>query len=82
MANMIGRKKPGVKPGEKGSYAWDDPEICHSGGGWTYDMWSGRSSRYVSYTKKDRRGVRRNPGQAGDTAIALIETRVLRRVLS
>ena len=26
LANMIGRKKPGVKPGEKGSYKWDDPE--------------------------------------------------------
>ena len=26
LANMIGRKKPGVKPGEKGGYRWDDPE--------------------------------------------------------
>ena len=26
LANMIGRKKPGVKPGEKGSLKWDDPE--------------------------------------------------------
>jgi len=26
LANMIGRKKPGVKPGEKGSYKWEDPE--------------------------------------------------------
>lgn len=26
LANMMGRKKPGVKPGEKGSLQWDDPE--------------------------------------------------------
>ena len=26
LANMIGRKKQGVKPGEKGSYNWDAPE--------------------------------------------------------
>jgi len=26
LANMIGRKKPGVRPGEKGSYKWEDPE--------------------------------------------------------
>lgn len=26
LANMIGRKKPGVEPGGKGSLKWDDPE--------------------------------------------------------
>ena len=26
LANMIGRKKPGLKAGDKGGYNWDDPE--------------------------------------------------------
>ncbi len=38
LANMIGRKKPGVKAGEKGSLKWDDPEYVILEAGVDHDM--------------------------------------------
>lgn len=38
LANMIGRKKPNVKPGGKGSLQWDDPEYVILEAGVTDDM--------------------------------------------
>ena len=38
LANMIGRKKPNVKPGGKGSLQWDDPEYVILEAGVTEDM--------------------------------------------
>jgi hypothetical protein len=35
LANMIGRKKPGVKPGEKGSLKWDDRNTLFWKRAWT-----------------------------------------------
>lgn len=51
LANMIGRKKPGVKPGEKGSYAWDDPEYVILEAGVDDDMCQAGLT-LGSYTKK------------------------------
>lgn len=38
LANMIGRKKPGLKAGEKGGYNWDDPEYVILEAGVSDDM--------------------------------------------
>ena len=38
LANMIGRKKPNVKPGGKGSLQWEDPEYVILEAGVTEDM--------------------------------------------
>ena len=38
LANMIGRKKPGLKAGDKGGYNWDDPEYVILEAGVTDDM--------------------------------------------
>lgn len=38
LANMIGRKKPGVEPGGKGSLKWDDPEYVILEAGVTDEM--------------------------------------------
>ena len=38
LANMIGRKKPGVAPGGKGSLQWDDPEYVILEAGVTDEM--------------------------------------------
>lgn len=51
LANMIGRKKAGVKPGEKGSYAWDDPEYVILEAGVDDDMCE-VGLTLGSYTKK------------------------------
>ncbi|MEA4940765.1 MAG: FAD-dependent oxidoreductase, partial [Christensenella sp.] len=38
LANMIGRKKPGLKAGDKGGYNWDDPEYVILEAGVTDEM--------------------------------------------
>ncbi len=38
LANMIGRKKPGLKAGDKGGYNWDDPEYVILEAGVSDDM--------------------------------------------
>ncbi len=62
LANMIGRKKPGVKPGEKGGYSWDDPEYVILEAGVDDDMCqAGLAARLLR--KEDRRGSRRHRRQ-------------------
>ena len=51
LANMIGRKKPGLKAGEKGGYNWDDPEYVILEAGVSDDMCE-VGLALGSYTKK------------------------------
>ncbi len=51
LANMIGRKKPGLKAGDKGGYNWDDPEYVILEAGVTDEMCE-VGLALGSYTKK------------------------------
>ena len=65
LANMIGRKKPGLKAGDKGGYNWDDPEYVILEAGVTDDMCE-VGLALGSYTKKSAAQVAAIVGKPED----------------
>ncbi len=65
LANMIGRKKPGAKAGEKGSYNWEDPEYVILEAGVDDDMCE-VGLALGSYTKKTAADVAAITGKPED----------------
>jgi len=65
LANMIGRKKPGLKAGDKGGYNWDDPEYVILEAGVTDEM--GEVGRMLgAYVKKNAAEVAALVGKPED----------------